>query len=76
MADLSPARSRSYMGMRRDSLSEGVSRASRSKSRPVSSSSSGESERNVEENSSETADSLQPEEQRLLLLAHVSSLLS
>ncbi len=50
------------MGMRSDSLSEGVSMASRSKSSPVSSSSSGEGERKAGGKSSETADSLRPEE--------------
>lgn len=50
------------MGKRSDSLSDGVSMASRSKSSPVSSSSSGEGERKVGGKSSETIDSLRPEE--------------
>lgn len=54
------------MGKSSDSLSEGVSMASRSKSNPVSSSSSGEGERKAEGKSSETVDSLRPEDQHLL----------
>lgn len=60
-SDLSPSRSRSYMGNGSDSVSDGVSMASRSKSSPVSSSSSGEGERKVGGKSSEIVDSLRPE---------------
>lgn len=57
------------MGKGRDSLSDGVSMASRSMSRPVtsSSSSSGERERKAEGKSSETRDSLPPEDEQQLL---------
>lgn len=55
------------MGKGRDSLSDGVSKASRSMSRGVasssSSSSSGDSDRKVDGKSSETSDSLRPEDQ-------------
>lgn len=53
------------MGKGRDSLSDGVSMASRSMSRP--SSSSGERDRKVEGKSSETMDSLPPEDEQQLL---------